>query len=156
MSGDAEFWKSIDAPHDKFEQYHKIPQLKNEQIISEAETILNLGPDEVRKLTANDCFAYSVVVAQFSYYIQKLINTEESRHNTLEHRISHMIAARLYQTGAYDPKERRLLAIEESPTAKELELARTATRGRILRLQYTGQRLDLLANMLKNGVRREH
>lgn len=154
VPNESEFWTETDAPYNRYESYHKVPQLKNEQILTEVEKILNLGPDEVRKLTSNDCFSYSVAVAQFSYYIQKLINTEESRHTTLEHKISHMISSRLLQQNAYDARERRLLAIEESPQAKQMELARATTRARIQRLQYTGQRLDLLANMLKNGVRR--
>jgi hypothetical protein len=105
---------------------------------------------ELRKMNAEECGETAFLLAQFSLFLQKEYNTENSRLNWCQEQINKTIANTTLQQGSkYSPyEERKNLAIREDAVAYKLNDIKVYVHARLDRLYFLAQHVQFLSKTL--------
>lgn len=138
----------LDASLDKFEGGLGLPQECPKGIEVAATKVLCLTPEQVQKLTPEECWEDAVILQQFAFFLQKAANREQSRMNWAKESVDKAIGPHLAQQTAYMYEERRLCAIRNNDAAEKYEQIRVQAKVRLDRVAYLATRADALARTL--------
>lgn len=140
-----------DETLDKFEKHCGLGEFKLHQMVeNEAQRLLNLGPEELKRLSATECSEGAFILESFSIHLQRAINREKARATWSDARITRLISSFVHEMPAYTPSERRNMAIRSNDAAKETEAIRVSAQVKCERLEYLPARVSSLAKYLDN------
>lgn len=111
--------------------------------------ILSMGFSEIRGLSYEDCIDYSILLANYSLYIQKIINRESSLVYFLEESIKKTISNIINQQKAYSYEERYILAVRQDEAAKNFMKEKVHRAMKVSELQFISTRIHNVSELLK-------
>lgn len=127
---------------DEYEQGIGLPAVKPH---NEAERYLNMNYDGINKLTPEELQAGAILLAQFSFHLQRSYNNELARSNWAESETKKIIAPDIKQYQGSSYEERKMLAIKENDIASQLQSIHVYAKARAERLAYLASRVEFLA-----------
>jgi hypothetical protein len=142
------YWDSI---LDEYESSIGFPKYNTANINeNEFNDYLNMSRDEIEKLTPEDCGAIALRLNQFSFYTQRTINREQSRHDWAEDTLKNVIADEINNYKGYGYIEKAAQAIKHNDRAQSLEKIKRYAKQRINRLSYLANSINNMSNTLIN------
>lgn len=138
--------KQADELLDKFQASLGIKELgyKNADL---AERYLQATPDEIRKMSPEDCLEASIILSQYAWYIQRAWNEENTHINWAEAKLKRFAAEEGAKYKAPSAEERRYLAIINNEYGDKLEKLRGASQAKADRINFLANRIDGVAKM---------
>lgn len=119
---------------DDYELRCWLPSSINENTVNKATEILNTDFSSFRK-TSDECAESAVILAQYAFNLQRVINKEKSQLLWAEERINKIIAPRMKQQQAYNYAERKAGAISEDTVALRLLKIKVESELRLSRIE---------------------
>lgn len=138
--------KKLDAVLDEYETQacglrHNSPvKLKNE-----AMNLLEIEPEELRRMTAEECGEAAVILNSFAFHLQRAVNREMGRAKWADASVKKAITHSLGQQRGQSFEERRLLAIANDEAAAKLDQIGVQAQLRIERLSYLAAKAESVA-----------
>lgn len=151
MSGEAKSTKSASANElakqvdELLREYELGLGINNINPNIPAERYLTMSEDEMKTMTGEDAARASIVLAQYSFYLQRSINVETRRVTWANGQIDRAILSKMKNYNASSAPERRALAIEENDFAKSLESLRNQAQARVDQINYLSSKVDALS-----------
>jgi hypothetical protein len=149
---------ALQADLDEFENRHGLPPLGEPNV--ELLKYLDLTAAQLKGMDAEECGIGSVLLAQYSAYLQRVNNQERASIDWCEDNLQAIIRPRLPKVFGYSWEERRSNAIGESDQAKRFEQLMVAAKSRSARIGYlagkvenTARRLAELAAIKNQGAK---
>ena len=136
---------NLDKVLDDFESSTGLPLNTPKTIEIEAKRLLELEPEYLSKLSAEQCGEASVVLEQFSFYLQKIMNRESSKIKWSNEAINKIIGSTILFQKGYGFEERRIAAIRENDAATKLQNIKVKHELRAERISYLSSKIDSLS-----------
>lgn len=133
MTVDEELQKTLKYL-DEYEARCWLPTSVNENTINLATDILNTDFSSFTK-TPDECAECSVILAQYAFNLQRVINKDKSQLLWADERIMKIIAPRLKMQQAYNFNERKTCAIAEDVVATRLLKLKIESELRLTRIE---------------------
>lgn len=134
---------------DKFEKQIGLPECKSPGTESELSEYLNMHRNVIESLSASSCLEISYKLAQYSFYIQRVLNRQKERVNWIGTEIDKIIAPRISQyTGNWNMQ--RQAAILDNHFCKRYQEIQQECQQRIDRLDYLSKCIFNMSEQLKN------
>jgi hypothetical protein len=109
----------------------------------EGHPYVTANPDEMRALSPEDCHERAQVLAAWGMKVQRVANTYAARARWCKASIDKLLLPVMARTtGVYSAEERRGLAMEACPEARDLEKYRVVAEAMCDRLQFVPARLE--------------
>lgn len=134
--------KRIDAALEEYEKGCGLPKV---QIHSEAEQYLNMNHDDINRLSAEYCGEAAIVLAQYSFHLQRCYNAELARMTWAEDSIKRTITENINQVKGASFEERKMQATKQNEYAFKLDQIRTWAKCRADKLSYLASKVEFLA-----------
>lgn len=135
--------KHADAVLEKYEATHAIPVATAPGTEEELGEILNMTKDQIDKATAEQCAEYSTQLAQYAFFVQRLMNIERSRNSWAKTILSNIVAKHDHEYDRFVKYETKVSLISaQNSYASQLSTI-------ILHTQQRMDRLDSLASYIK-------
>lgn len=132
----------VDEELDKFEAKLGLPSGFN--VTDNVEKYLNLD-FSTAKLDATEYSEGAACLSQYSFYLQRAANKEQSRILQLEYGIMRVITPSLKQQSSWAWQERRASAIYSDEVAKELEKQKNEAEIRLARISFLSGKVEKLS-----------
>jgi hypothetical protein len=126
-------------------EYEKGLGIKNVSPDIPAEKYLTMSQDEVSRMSAEQCGEASIVLAQYSFYLQRSFNVEIRRVNWAQAMIDRYIAPIMKNYTASSASERKMMAIKDNEFALSCERLRTEAQARVDQINYLSAKVDALS-----------
>jgi hypothetical protein len=112
--------EKVDELLNKFQATLGIKELgyKNADL---AEKYLQATPEEIRKMSVDDCIEASIVLSQFAWFLQRTWNEENTHVNWSTAKLNRFVAAEGMKYKAPSADERRYLCIINNEFGDKLE-----------------------------------
>ena len=148
MSGQnvSETIKKVDELLKEYESRLGIKELehKNADLI---EKYIQASPDEIRKMSPDDCIEAAIILSQYSWFMQRAYNQELTNVNWAEAKLKKLLATEGSKYRAPSADERRYLCIVDNEYAGKLEQLRGGSQARADRINFLSNRADAVAKM---------
>jgi len=135
----------VDGFLDKLEEVWGLSQSYNSKIHCAAFEILNTDYSDI-KLTPEDYLNNSIILSQYAFQLQRIINREEARVHYIKNRIDKIVLPNINQQNAYYYNDKRNLAIAQDSVAQALLKEQTVIELKVKRLQFLSTRVENLSN----------
>ncbi len=151
MDGEVNYAKQkLEKVNKALDEYEQGKGLTKCQPHNEADRYVNMKQEEIRKLTPEELGEAAVLLAQFSYHIQRALNEETSRVAWAEDEVKRAISGEVNQYQGSSYEERKLLAIKENEYARKMDYIRSYAKARADRLGYLSSKMEFLARMFSD------
>lgn len=120
----------------------------NDNTENEATRLLNIPPDELKRMNSIECAEAAFILEQYALYLQRAVNSAQSRANWAEARINRLVGNILHQQPGYNHQERRIQAICIDDAARETEAIRADAQLKADRIAYIAGRVSTLSNRM--------
>jgi len=127
------------------EEYECSLGIKNKNPHIAAEKYFELSHEEIMKMSGEQCHEGAVILAQFSFFLQRSINVELGRVNWCNNLIDRTICQAMKSYNSPTAMERKMLAIRENDFALSLEKLKNAAQSKSDRLNYLSSKVDGLS-----------
>lgn len=134
--------EKIDAALADYEKASGLPSITPN---SEAEQYLNMSHKELQPMTAELCGEAAVVLAQYSFHLQRCYNSELARITWAEDSIRRTITDSINQVRGASFEERKMQATKQNEYAFKLDQIRTWAKCRADKLSYLASKVEFLA-----------
>jgi len=112
----------------------------------EVEIYINANANELRSFTSEECMTAAIILSQYAFYLQKLVNDEQALHTYLQEKLNNTIASVLHNyRGSLE--ERRSSAIYGNKQTIELHKIIVGVTIHIQKLSFLSARIEQLAKM---------
>lgn len=138
----AELAKQVDEVLRTYEKSLGINNI-NPQI--PAEQYLTMSQEDIGLMSAEGCGIASVVLAQYSFYLQRSLNVETRRVSWAVAMMERQIAPMMKNYQASSAPERRMMAIKDNEFALSCEKLRTEAQARVDQINYLSAKIDALS-----------
>lgn len=154
MGGIEEKIQKIEDELNKFECQIGLPIIVPPATEHELNEILNMGPEERRALSKEDCANYVVLLAQFNVFLQRINNREVSKNRWAKTNLDAIVA---YEKNNYDKylkqEERIYVVVANNDVAKKLFDIVRDSQLKLDRLSYLTNSIIYMMDSLKNMQR---
>lgn len=140
----------VETGLDSFELTNSLPAHCPLEVENESKRLLELTPSVLKSMTAPQCGEASYALQQFSFYLQKAVNKEQSRITWAEESIKRIISPILNQVTGISYDERRTKAICQNDAAQKLDKIRVEAQLRLSRISFLSQKVEMLAKAMMN------
>lgn len=130
---------------DLLRQYEQSLGINNTNPDIKAEKYLTMSEDEMKVMNGEDAARASIVLAQYSFYLQRSINIENRRMNWAQSMIDRTVLPSMKNYNASSAPERRAMAIKENSFATKLESLRCQAQARFDQMNYLSAKVDALS-----------
>lgn len=134
---------------DKFEKQCSLSDCKSPGTESELNKYLNMPLEQIKELSFSECAEIGYRLAQFSFYIQRVINRQIERINWIETHLNKMVANKI-QNYSGNWTMSRQAAILDDGAARRYQEIQEQCQQRKDRLDYISKCLMNLVDQLKN------
>lgn len=134
--------EKIDAALKQYEKTCGLPDIVPH---SEAEQYLNISHKELQRLSSEECGEAAVVLAQYSFHLQRCLNAEIARMTWAEDTVKHTITDQLKQQGGNSFEERKMASIKHNEFAYKVDQIRMWAKCRADKLAYLASKVEFLA-----------
>jgi hypothetical protein len=110
-----------------------------------AEKYLTMSQEEISSMSAEACGEASIILAQYSFYVQRALNIEVRRVNWSVSMIDRTIAPLMKNYNASSASERRMMAIKDNEFAFQCEKLRVEAQARVDQINYLSAKIDALS-----------
>jgi hypothetical protein len=134
--------------HQRLDQWELdvgLPTLQVPLIKDEAVRLLELTPDDRRRLSGEELADAAVTLSMYATYLSRLAQREEADAVLLDERVVSLLRCSLANQPAYTPHERRVLALNQSVEARATDLQRVGASVKAKRLAFFAARVDRVA-----------
>lgn len=131
---------------DDFEKSIGLPPLGSPNVTALA--LLDLTKEQLRGMTRDDCSEGAALLAQYSFYLQRVSNREKVIIDYCDSSINAIVRPRLNQQKGWSYDERRLLAIAENDVARHLEGVQVKAQTRLNRLGFLASKVENMSRRL--------
>lgn len=143
MENSAEMLKKLET---LLNEYENGLGIKNKNPNIQAEKYLTLPIESLQKMTPEECGEAAVVLAQYSFYLQKAYNEEVSKANWADSLIRRTLAKEAKQYNAPSADERRMMAINNNDFCLNLEKIKISAQTRADRINYLSSKVETLSS----------
>jgi hypothetical protein len=145
--------KQLDEALDKFEKDAAIPDNTAPGPETELQEYLQMDRNDIERLNGADCAAIAYRLAQFSFYIQRMINRDKARITWVKTQLARFVTS----DSDYDKFRKFEVAVEllgktNTAVARLSVLLRWAQQ-RVDRLEYTATGLKTLSDIMVTNQR---
>jgi len=140
--------KEVEGELDEFENACSLPAKCPFEVENESKRLLELVPSVLKSMTATQCGEASYTLQQFSFYLQKAVNKEQSRIAWAEECIKRIISSAINQVNGKSYDERKTKAIVQNDAASKLDKIRVESQSRLNRISFLSQKVEMLAKAM--------
>jgi len=135
-----------------YEENSGLPVMEAPGTEKELQEYLNMNRDILEKMTANTCGDISIRLAQYGFYLQRLINRERARISWAETKLTEVISSSLQQYDKFMKHENKMmLAIKDNEYASNVYKIKNYAQQRVDRLYNLAEHIRNLSGIIKNN-----
>lgn len=138
----------VESELDAFETVNALPAKIPLEVENEARRLIELSPVILKTMTASQCGEASYVLQQFSFFLQKAVNKEQSRITWAEENIKRVISSGINQVNGKSYDERKIKAISQNDAAIKLDKVRVDAQLRLHRISFLSQKVESMAKSI--------
>lgn len=137
---------NLEAALEQFEQQAGLHKLGEPD--TDTASLLNLSKTVLRGMTAEECSENAALLAQYSFYLQRVSNAEKTRVDWCKQNILAIVRPRLHQQKGWSFEERLTLAIQENDVARKLEATQVKCETRVNRIAFLASKAEVMSRRL--------
>lgn len=140
---------------DKIENWKNLKSIEKVEKNEEVPKFLSLSSQDMKNMTANECFHASYVLYGYANRLQSILNRENSVYEWSNESINHIVCNKInnYGDGYTKWEQKYYSAIKENPLANELFKLRVHCLSRVKTIEKLSNTVERMANVLEQVAR---